>query len=608
MFPQHNPPVYTSAANEPEFGPWLFNTRAGVITHEPRTCTTCLAWSSHYTLAVMHRSPSLDGAMDERDTFVRGPLTLENVALRNTTEALRQQVQAAHTTTVLLNKELDDIWDRLDDAKETIHKRDHELDDLDHDLCKECKVNDDLKAEIEHLRAQINDLERSQGSRQRKVPHRRSRSESPVGSRGGSHVTSSRPFTPASAIEGDGETDAPAAPRQHLLSRLADRSTATSSSMSLIIEPSPPLPTGPQMGVNLASHLFDAMDILSSATDAPCQSSFLVEALGFPSLLPVVYFLRDNVMSTPLPPLHGSAAVCPDGMSALLPDGTLDFTAHPRYVLALGGMTLEGNWSTSLVPCKYFTSLPVQRNIAACMLVPLLGIIEGGRNGVLTSPHKDPTSDEGLDALFANPGGCSFGFIERIRWTPPEIRTDLHRQALRLWGEMELAERPRDSKRTEPSPRTDTQTWKKWLKAMREADSSFEYIGIPRVGDGYIKAHIEGAKTINEFIPTNTKGQPNRGPLRDTILWAAAAVLSVPQRYPRIMGQLQLQIAEVRCMQQYDTSRFGDENHLGTHVMVRFMASIGVPKGEAECLRAWAAAFVKMDLEKHPHSCCTNDL
>ena len=77
MFPQNNPPAYTPATNEPE-GPWSFNARAGVITHEPCACNTCSAWSSHYTLAVMHCSPSLEGAMDERDAFVRGPLTLEN--------------------------------------------------------------------------------------------------------------------------------------------------------------------------------------------------------------------------------------------------------------------------------------------------------------------------------------------------------------------------------------------------------------------------------------------------------------------------------------------------------------------------------------------------
>ena len=90
----------------------------------------------------------------------------------------------------------------------------------------------------------------------------------------------------------------------------------------------------------------------------------------------------------------------------------------------------------------------------------------------------------------------------------------------------------------EPSPHADIQTWKKWLRAMREADSSFKYIGILQVGDRYIKVYIKGMKTMNEFIPTNTKGQPNRGPLYDTILWAAATVLSIPQCYPHIMGQL----------------------------------------------------------------------
>ena len=226
-----------------------------------------------------------------------------------------------------------------------------------------------------------------------------------------------------SAIKGDGETDAPAAPCQHLLSCLADCSTAISSSISLIVKPSLPLPVELQMGVNLALRLSDTIDISSTTTDALCQSSLFVEVLSFPLLLPVVYFLRDNVMSTPPPPLHGSAAVCSDGTSALLPDGILDFTAHLHYVLALGSMTLKGDWSTSLVPCKYFTSLQVQWNIMVHMLVPLLG---RGRDRVLTLPHKDPTSDESLDALFANPGGHSFGFIKQIQWTPLEICTNLH--------------------------------------------------------------------------------------------------------------------------------------------------------------------------------------
>jgi hypothetical protein len=214
-----------------------------------------------------------------------------------------------------------------------------------------------------------------------------------------------------------------------------------------------------------------------------------------------------------------------------------------------------------------------------------------------------------LDALFANPGGRSYGFIERIRYTPPEIRTDLHRRALRLWKEMDPElRRHRDIKRTEPSPRADTKVWKKWLKAMYEADTSFEYIGVPRVGEGYISAHIEGARTTSDFIPTNAKGQPNRGSLRDTILRAAAGVLIVPQRYTRNLNRLKLQIAEIRRTQQYDASRFGDENHLGIHEMVEYLASIGVTEDEAESLRPWAAAFIEMDLEKHPHSRHANDL
>ena len=602
----------TPQGDESEHGPWSFNARAGLITHEIHACTTCSAWNSHYMLAVMNRSTSLDRAEHKRDTFIHGPLTLEIAAMRDTNEAFRQQCQAGFSTNVLLNKELDDMRGRLSEANETIQKRNRELDNVDRDLRDERKTVDELNDEIKRLRAQIVDLERGHGPRQRKVPRRRSRSESPIGSRGGSRATSSRPFTPASAIDADGDT---AAPRPHLLSRLADRSAAASSSSSLVIEPPRPPSTEPQRGVDLASRLSDhlpgALDLSVTAPDTPTPSSSFVESIGIHSLLPVVYFPRGHVLSTPPQSHHGSAATRPNGDSALLPDGTLDFTAHPRYVLAIYAHTSEGDpcWSTTLVSRDFFTSLPVQRSMAARAPLPLHGTIGGGRDGVLTSPYLDPTTDEALDALFANPGGRSYGFIERIRYTPPEIRTDLHRRALRLWKEMDPElRRHRDIKRTEPSPRADTKVWKKWLKAMYEADTSFEYIGVPRVGEGYISAHIEGARTTSDFIPTNAKGQPNRGSLRDTILRAAAGVLIVPQRYTRNLNRLKLQIAEIRRTQQYDASRFGDENHLGIHEMVEYLASIGVTEDEAESLRPWAAAFIEMDLEKHPHSHHANNL
>ena len=78
----------------------------------------------------------------------------------------------------------------------------------------------------------------------------------------------------------------------------------------------------------------------------------------------------------------------------------------------------------------------------------------------------------------------------------------------------------------EPSPHADIPAWKKWLKTMQEhpkSEGKFKYIGIPQVGLGYIKAHIEGVQATTLFIPANNKGICNRGPLRDTILHAAAA-------------------------------------------------------------------------------------
>ena len=141
-----------------------------------------------------------------------------------------------------------------------------------------------------------------------------------------------------------------------------------------------------------------------------------------------------------------------------------------------------------------------------------------------------------------------------------------------------------------------------------KSEGKFKYIGIPQVGPGYIKAHIEGAQATTLFIPTNNKGICNHRPLQDAILHAAAALLSVPQQYSRILGQLGLQIAEVWRMQQYDAARFGHENRLGLVQIAHYLASIGFTKDEAEQLHPWAAAFLEMDLEEHPHSCLAEEL
>jgi len=368
------------------------------------------------------------------------------------------------------------------------------------------------------------------------------------------------------------------------------------------------------MDTTLASRLSDALPdaCTFSAPDptaAPiaAPSSTFIESLGFHSLLPVLYFVN-NVLTTLPARLHGSAAIRPNGSSAVLADGTIDLSAHPRYVLALGKVTPEGEpkWTTTLVTRAYITSLPVMQSIEAQTLIPLGNIFLGGRNGVLTSLQKDPTSDEMLDTLFANPGKHAASYMKRIRYTPPEIRTDLHRRALQLWENIQPEQRnTQNDIRVEPSPHADIGVWKKWLKTMREhpqSEGQFKFIGIPQVGPGYIKTHIEGTKAMALFIPANSKGVCNCRLLRDAILRSAAALFSVPQRYSHMLDKLELQVAEVRRTLQYDAARFGDENHLGLVHITQYLAFIGFTEDEAERLRPWAAAFLEMDLEEHPHS------
>ena len=510
--------------------------------------------------AVVHRCVSLDKATAQRNVTISGPLNAEN-------EALRRELEAVRASSTL---QREDLGRRLDEAKDTISHQRKELDSAHETI-------DDLKLQVEELHIEIGDPERGHTSRRRKVPRRRYRSTSPS---------------------------------------LSRRSATT----PLIIDDDVPSPAAPAEGATLASRLSDALpDAVTLADPAPAPiaapSSTFVEVLGFHSLLPVLYFVN-NVLTTPPPHMTGSAAVRRNGSSTILANGDIDLSAHPHYVLALSKRTQEGDlvWTTTLITCSYITSLPVMQCIDAEMPIPLGNLILGGRNGVLTSPQRDPTNDAMLDSLLENPEKQVHAevYIKRIQFTPLEVHTDLHRRALQCWEEIEPElRRTQDDKLVEPSPHADVPAWKKWLKTMREHPKSkgkFKYIGIPQVGPGYIKAHIEGAQATTLFIPTNNKGIRNCGPLWDAILRAAAALLSVPQWYSRILGRLGLQIAEVRRKQQYDAARFGHENRLGLVQIARYLASIRFTEDEAEQLRPWAAAFLEMDLEEHPHSHLAEEL
>jgi hypothetical protein len=132
--------------------------------------------------------------------------------------------------------------------------------------------------------------------------------------------------------------------------------------------------------------------------------------------------------------------------------------------------------------------------------------------------------------------------------------------------------------------------------------TTFTYIGIPYVCEDYQKAHINGAKTILSSIPPMAKGAPNRGPLRHAFSCTAAVLLCVPGRYKQILEGLGQQIIQGKQFQYYDTQRFGDENHTSITEVARYFALIGMTAEKAEQWRAWAAAYVDMEINESPNS------
>ena len=218
-----------------------------------------------------------------------------------------------------------------------------------------------------------------------------------------------------------------------------------------------------------------------------------------------------------------------------------------------------------------------------------------------------------LTALFMTPGKHSkaLAYVERIRHTPPELRDEFHQRALDCWTDIqatlcqereergEAASRPR-----KPSPYDDNATWKRWLRDMREhpqSEGNFKFLGIPCVCQGYQVLHIEGARALLGFLPCH-KGNTVRGPLWDVFLRNTATLLCVPNQYQRVTTQIGVTITTPRRKQIYNTTQFGNETRLGINDVARYFASIGVTMDEAECWRAWATAYIDMELEERPAS------
>ena len=559
-------PTLASNANTTNPGPWQYNAMIRIVTHETHTCKTCAVWARHYTLSALDNELSLTTAERQRETVICSNLAIENTTLQRNHDALQQ----AHATlqlnsgsiqrnNVTLLRELDVVrvelantCDDLAGTRRQLNSAEDEIDclrDSEHD--KQTTISD-LSEQVDLLKTRLQDIEHEHSQRHRKQP--RLASESPTPSRADSPM-----------IEDSAPQPQVVPP---LLSRMADP---------------PPAPFTPLPGDTSLAPL-TPLDFPMAPRFAASQ---FYDSVGLYSLHPILSYTSNQYFCT-----------------ALTGDGDIDFASHALFVYAFGDITAAGPaWTTFLVTREQLTDELRTPAIAANLPLPLTYILGGGRNGVLVSPYKDPKSEEEVNAHFSM-DNKAFGYCERIHNTPPELRDAFHQRALDRWLETHDGNPPRrgPSKHNEPSPYDENSVWKRWLKLKREEDTSFKYIGVPHVGQGYQSVHINGAKAILRFIPRALKGPkgPTRTTIKDAFLRAAATLLIVPEHYQHVIEQLGLTIAPNRRAKIYNATIFGDERHLGENEMARFLTSAGVTTNEAESWRPWAAAYTAMEIIDDP--------
>ena len=182
----------------------------------------------------------------------------------------------------------------------------------------------------------------------------------------------------------------------------------------------------------LISHISNVPNFTPDlASDLPIQISLapsiaaptpFLEVVGFPSMIPVLIYGKDKSL------------VPVDGTTQLIADGKIEFEEHPCYVLAMGHIDANGypQWCTSLVCRQHSLTPQAIAARAANTPLPLTGIVMGGRNGVLISPAVDPKNTEEIDNLLSDKSkqGKAAGYIDRVRFTPPELRNEEHSAAL----------------------------------------------------------------------------------------------------------------------------------------------------------------------------------
>ncbi|KAI0280730.1 hypothetical protein BC826DRAFT_1111937 [Russula brevipes] len=457
---------------------WLFHSGMRVITHGANECGVCNTWIAHFALASARRRSDLAEAERERDAAIMGRLPGDCADLC-------RALDGAHDALDGLRHDGDALRDEVANLRGELGRADHT---------------------IARLRDHIASLDRDRSPRPRKLARRRSPSTSPsrASSRGSSPRTSSRSVSPMREDPVDRLASPPTPRRAPPTPRYSAQpsETPTSSSQTLVPPPSGALLSrmtdgSPAAPVTTVPPVLDAAPPpLLSAGSTPFP---FWPAVGFSSRLPVYFQGEDKRL------------LAADRSAPVDASGAFVFEDEVRYIFAFGRfINGQPSWRTSLVRGSFFTcpaALGARQDGTA---LPISGMVSGGRNSMLIS-DSDPTTDADIESLLATPerGGYAIAFIDRIRFTPPELRNDIHNHALERWRtlcrEHQAAKNAHRPQRAEPSPRAEPAIWRSWLKAMEEdahkKGRTFSYLGIPRVGNGYQSAHIEGTKAILACVP-----------------------------------------------------------------------------------------------------------
>jgi hypothetical protein len=236
------------------------------------------------------------------------------------------------------------------------------------------------------------------------------------------------------------------------------------------------------------------------------------ESVGLMSLLPLLIY-KDRLLTV----VPGSAITdeC----------GNIKYQCNGHYVVATPN---NDGWTTTLHKGSYFLDPTIQNNLEHRIPIPVVNIIRGGRDGVLVNEH-DPSTDKKMEELLSDPSqhAHAAGFAEQVRFTPPELHSDVHQCALKHWPEIEAEQRKmyKSNKHIEPPCTIGNSIWRRWLQEAKEASKDqgeFEYSGIPCVHNKYQDMHIEGAKAMIALLPLNAKGFATCGPIWNTFICVAA--------------------------------------------------------------------------------------